>query len=235
MSLKKSHGNMYDWVTHMHSHLAGECPHKCNYCYVQRNRFGVSPRYKGDLRLIENELNIDYGIGKIIFIEHMNDMFAKKVPDKWIRQILHHCNRYITNDYVLQTKNPERAYSFIDIFPKKFMIGTTIESNRIYKDSFAPEPFKRYEGIKKFRFATMKSFITIEPIMDFDLDILLAWIIDLRPFFVNIGADSKNCDLPEPSPEKVSQLIDLLLKNGITIKKKNNLNRLLLPQTQRGV
>lgn len=29
MSLKKSTGNMYPWVTHTHTHLGGECSHKC--------------------------------------------------------------------------------------------------------------------------------------------------------------------------------------------------------------
>lgn len=65
--LKESHGNMYDWVTHMHSHLAGKCPHECSYCYVQKNRFGVSPRYQGELRLIDNEFNVHYGKGRTIF------------------------------------------------------------------------------------------------------------------------------------------------------------------------
>ena len=76
MPLVKSKGNMYDWVTHMHTHLGGQCPHKCSYCYVQRNRFGVNPKYQGDLRIISQELNVNYGSDKILFIEHMNDMFA---------------------------------------------------------------------------------------------------------------------------------------------------------------
>lgn len=32
MSLKKSKGNMYDWVSHTHSHLSGKCGHQCGYC-----------------------------------------------------------------------------------------------------------------------------------------------------------------------------------------------------------
>lgn len=35
MALTKSKGNMYPWVTHTHTHLRGECPHGCRYCYVQ--------------------------------------------------------------------------------------------------------------------------------------------------------------------------------------------------------
>ena len=34
MPLVKSTGNMYSWVDCMHTHLGGECPHKCSYCYA---------------------------------------------------------------------------------------------------------------------------------------------------------------------------------------------------------
>jgi DNA repair photolyase len=51
MSLKKSNGNMYPWVTHTHAHLGGECPHRCAYCYVDNPRFGRPAKYTGALRL----------------------------------------------------------------------------------------------------------------------------------------------------------------------------------------
>ena len=217
---------MYDWVTHMHSHLGGKCPHKCSYCYVQKNRFGVSPRYQGKARFLEHELKVDYGKGNVIFIEHMNDMFAEGIFDTWILYILGHCILYSNNTYVFQTKNPKRAYQFINQFPEKFMIGTTIESNRFYIDiSKAPAPVARYEGIKNF--SRVEQFITIEPILDFDVDILVAWLVDINPSFVNIGADSKNCNLPEPPKEKIQELIRQLQKYNVTIKKKVNLGRLI--------
>jgi hypothetical protein len=62
--------------------------------------------------------------------------------------------------------------------------------------------------------------------MDFDVDILSEWMIDLKPSFVNIGADSKHCGLPEPSPEKIRALITALQKAKVPIKKKINLKRL---------
>lgn len=228
MPLKKSHGNMYDWVTHMHSHLGGECLHKCQYCYVQRNRFGVSPRYKGKIRLIEEELTVNYGSGKIIFIEHMNDLFAADIPHEWKKEILAHCYRYSDNQYVFQTKNPLGALLYQYRFPPDILIGTTIETNRdINSISQAPCPEFRYMGIKQWTKNGFKTFVTIEPIMDFDLDVLVRWITEIYPVFVNIGADSKNCNLPEPSAEKIKELIHRLQINGITIKKKINLTRLL--------
>ena len=62
MPLKKSEGNMYAWVTHTHSHLAGKCPHECVYCYVSQmaKKFpNMRARYSGPIRLIEDELNVE--------------------------------------------------------------------------------------------------------------------------------------------------------------------------------
>jgi len=231
MPLNKSAGNMYDWVTSTHSHLAGECSHKCKYCYVQKNRFGVSPRYKGEPRLKEDELNVNYGSGKSIFIEHMNDLFAESIKYSWIQKILSHCKEYPNNTYVFQTKNPNKAFNLWEIgsyFPKDFIMGTTIESDIYYPEiSSAPAPGERYLGIRKFKSIGVKTFVTIEPIMEFNIDVLSVWIVDAHPDFVNIGADSKGCHLPEPSKEKILELIKILTENKIVIKQKSNLQRIL--------
>ena len=72
----------------------------------------------------------------------------------------------------------------------------------------------------------VENFITIEPILDFDVDILISWLSILKPNFVNIGADSKHCKLPEPSDDKIRALVAGLQERGITIKKKINLGRI---------
>lgn len=41
--------------------------------------------------------------------------------------------------------------------------------------------------------------VSIEPILDFDLNVMIEWIKQLQPKFVSIGADSKRHNLPEPS------------------------------------
>ncbi len=224
MALKKATGNMYSWVDYMHTHLGGECPHKCSYCYVGCSRWGRPDRYKGKIRLITKELSVNYKTDNTIFIEHMNDMFAEGVKDEWIKDIFAHCNKY-KNTYVFQTKNPNRAYKFIDYFPKRFLIGTTIETNRNVQISKAPRPVDRYLGIMKFK-NKAKIFITIEPIMDFDVTTLIDWLYKIQPYFINIGADSKNNALIEPSSKKIIKFIAGVQKKKISIRKKNNLQRL---------
>lgn len=225
MPLRKQSGNMYPWVTHMHTHLAGECPHRCGYCYVQTNRRGVSPRWKGEPRLVKHELGVKYGTDKTIFIEHMTDLFAIGMTERWIKLILEHCQEFPVNQYVFQSKNPDRAFPYIVNQPWIYLFGTTIESNRMYPCTKAPLPSERYKAMLQFRDAGIKTFVTIEPIMDFDVDVLVPWLLEIKPEFINIGADSKKCELPEPPKEKVKELIRRLQAAG-TVKIKGNLQRL---------
>jgi len=227
MPLKKSSGNMYPWVTHTHNHLGGECPHRCSYCYVDNPRFGRPARYTGELRLIEAEFAVKYGEGRTIFVENMGDLFAAKVPSDFIRRILAHCAAWPKNIYVFQTKNPERFCAFYDQIPAGSLLGTTVETNRLIPGiSEAPIPFRRLQALwwvpKQFR-----RFVTIEPIFQFDIEPLASWLRGVSPEFVNIGADSKNHGLPEPTAAEVAALIAVLKKCGIEVREKHNLQRLI--------
>ncbi len=224
MGLRKSKGNMYPWVTHTHTHLGGECPHQCSYCYVNDPRFGRPEKYKGPIRLIEKELDVPYRKGKTIFIENCNDLFAKSIPYEMVIPILNHCGQWPENTYVFQTKNPGRYISDKFLFPPKVILGVTIETNRDTSQfSRAPDPWNRMKTMKGLQ---SRKFVTIEPIMDFDLDIMASWIKEIRPEFVNIGADSKGHYLPEPPFSKVQELINNLTLAGIEIREKHNLERL---------
>jgi len=225
MPLKKSTGNMYPWVTHTHSHLGGECPHKCVYCYVDNPRFGRPAKYQGPLRLIDSEFEVNYGTDKTIFIENCNDMFANDVPADFINDILTHCHAWPGNTYVFQTKNPIRYWSWKEYLPANSILGCTIETNRGTAGiSMAPHPKKRASVMTDL---PGRKFITVEPVLDFDVDILAQWISVINPEFLNLGADSKNHHLPEPTVEKVHALVDKLHEYGIELREKHNLGRLM--------
>ena len=228
MGLNKCKGNMYDWITHTHTHLAGKCPHGCVYCSIQdlQRRFD-SLSYSGPLRLKEKEFDVQYGSGKVIFVENCNDLFADGVPVEWIDRILEHCDAWPKNEYIFQTKNPRRIEAGVWCFPPRCLIGTTVETNLDNDLGGAPRRSGRLAALAGLdpRFAC-KRFVTIEPIMDFDLDEFARMIISAKPDFVNIGADSKGHGLPEPSFEKVMQLVDALKAAGIEVREKRNLDRL---------
>lgn len=210
---------MYDWVTHTWSPIIG-CSHQCSYCYV--TAFRVQP----PVPLMDGPLP-NLGKGRTIFVGHLCDLFAEAVPDATIYETLEHCMWY-DNTYVFQTKNPARLLLYLNSeeMPEQCMVGTTIETNRqetLDRISKAPNVVDRASAL---RMITVKKFITIEPILDFDPGPFVDMIHRAEPDFVNIGADSKKHNLPEPSLTKVWKLIDSLGKAGIEIKKKTNLERL---------
>ena len=222
----KKGSQMYEWVSHMFSCMIGECPHNCGYCYVPVITKGNS-RYKGLIRLDRKDLNADLGENNTIFICHTNDMFAKDVSNDDIVDILMFLKKYPKNKYVFQTKNPKRVLNFI--LPEESMVGTTIETNRddlIKEWSKAPMPAERADAMKKIKDAGYETFITIEPIMDFDVDELFSIIESADPNWINIGADSKGFDLPEPGWDKVESFIGKIKNTNIEIKEKSNLDRL---------
>jgi protein gp37 len=189
----------------------------------------IAERYSGKLRLIEKEFDVNYGRGKTIFMEHCNDLFAKDVPDEFICRIINHCSMFPENTYVFQTKNPARFYGFLHLMPRNTtnaILGATIETNRDMSEvSKAPPAQKRYEAMKNL---SCRKFITVEPILRFDLKILAKWIGEIKPEFVNIGADSKGHNLIEPTYGEIVALAEELRnKYGIKIIEKHNMQRLI--------
>ncbi len=204
MTLNKQKGNMYGFVTHTWNAIKGRCSHDCEYCYMRNF-------WKSDVHLDEKELKQDLGEGNFIFVGSGTDMFAEDVPSEWIKKVLEHCNKYPKNTYLFQTKNPQRFEEFDKLYPLNTIFGTTIETNKRFRIADAPGRRERAGWMNTSFMYKKRKMITIEPIMDFD-DELRIWINVIRPEFVNIGADSKGHNLPEPSAEKIGQLIKELRK-----------------------
>ena len=232
MGLRKSTGNMYDWVDAHWNPIKGECQHRCDYCYVDHSR--AKRFYEGPCRLDEKDLETKLSIGqrpfpKTIFVGSMGDMWGEWVPDKFIERVIAVCLKYPANQYIFQSKNPAR---FRQYKPQvNFLYGTTLETDE-YPKGFNTNgpitarsinarvaPFKNFSPLRRI-------FITIEPIMDFNLFEFVEMIRKLHPEFVTIGADSKHHNLIEPSWQKVQALIETLGNLDIEIRQKTNLERL---------
>jgi len=243
MPLTKSVGNMYPWVTHMISHLRGECPHRCLYCYVKSTTAGRMGLYDGPLSLSENALKANHmtpsvmreakekGLDfPVIFIDHMNDLWAKPVPRDWIERVLFHCGLYSECTYVFQTKNPERYNEFLPLLPPNRILGCTIETDDLAlsgRVSKAPPPEDRMRSMAGLHRMGERTFVTIEPILKCYPYKLAMMMHVCEPDFVNIGADSKGTGLDEPSGADVIELIAELNRLGIEIRAKHNLDRLM--------
>jgi len=113
--------------------------------------------------------------------------------------------------FYIQSKDPiyfceylERGFYIGD----NIVLGTTIETNRNTKQySRAPIPTYRYDAMKILKH---RKYVTIEPIMDFDMDVMVRRIKEIAPEFVYVGynsRDSKNKHLLEPSLSETEELI----------------------------
>lgn len=218
MGLNKSVGYMYPWVTHTWNTIKGECPHGCTYCYM--HRWGKQKQVHFD----EKELKTDLGSGNFIFVGSSCDMFAEGIPLQWIKDTLSHLYSF-DNGYLFQSKNPELMTGALLSFPMKSVFCTTIETNRWYPEIMKKSPLPK-DRSRFMSYITARKYVTIEPIMDFDLKEMIYLIYACFPKQVNIGADTGNNKLPEPSKEKILQLISELEKFTV-VEQKTNLKRLL--------
>lgn len=222
MSLNISKGNMYDFITHTWNVIKGECYHDCSYCYMKR--WGkLNP-----VRFDEKELKTDLGKDNFIFVGSSCDMFNEYIHNHhfgYILDILDYCRKF-DNKYLFQTKNPFIIYDTY-VLPKNSIICTTLETDHFYKSIMnnAPNPAARsaYMGLLSQQY---KTFVTIEPILNFNLGRFVELIKNCNPEQVNIGADSGGHNLPEPPKEKILELMSELEK-FTKVKQKKNLNRLL--------
>jgi len=229
MRLNKPSGNMYPWA-YTWNPIAGECLHRCGFCYVPNKvapwlqRMG-NDKYYGMARIIESEFKVPLVVPEdyIIFVESCGDLMGSWIPDLWIFRVLERIREFPQTTFLLQSKNPARFCEFE--IPDNCILGTTIETNRDYGLTKAPQPKQRFLAMKKMPI-TQEIMVSLEPIMEFDLVTLLAWMGVLRPKFVSVGADSGHNNLDEPSAFKLKQLL-WQLELVTEVRRKKNLSRLL--------
>ena len=134
-------------------------------------------------------------------------------------------------------RNPEASFLFCTKSPTTYTRnyfnlenvyhGCTIETNRPYPKSIGKSPSAEVRHLVMVALESKHKFISIEPIMDFDLDIFIDWLVSIKPEIVEVGADNYQNGLPEPSPEKVQALLSALSEFVPTVIEKDGLKRLL--------
>ncbi len=154
-------------------------------------------------------------------------------------KVLDYCSKWGDRTFLIQSKNPGYFLGLEHLIPSNVIIGTTIETNRLvtsksletntcfYSDeshylrpiSKAPSSYVRYEAMRSL---DCRKSVTIEPILDFDVDIMEKYIKDIKPEIVWIGYNShpeKN-GLPEPTLYKLDKFVGRLKKSGINVRLK---------------
>lgn len=217
---------MYKFVKRTWNPFVG-CEFNCSYCWARR----MARRLKCELcrsftpHVHEERLN-PRALPKsgIVFVGDMGDVACQPEGIRKVLKFVEEFQRRHETVFFFETKSP---YYYVLVFPelasldpRKTIYSTTIETNRsitrIYSE--APDPERRYLAMKMLD--QPRKHISIEPIMDFDLDIVFRWITDIEPEIVSIGYDNYGNDLPEPSLEKTLRLIEVLEASGIKVERK---------------
>ena len=202
------------------------CKFNCSYCYAPEiyKRFSRCEQCKAFIPHFHPErLQQKFKAGETVFVCSMGDISFMLNKGEQI-DILNVIRKYSDTTFLLQTKDPRYYLKLLHwgSFPENIVIGTTIETNRViigkqpYSHySKAPYPDERFKCMGVY--VNLWKYITIEPIMEFDLNILVKWMKVIAPEFVYVGYlnplwKAKKLELPEPPLQKTRKLIEELKK-----------------------
>jgi hypothetical protein len=223
-------GNMYKDVKTWNPYVG--CKYNCVYCKPSFQRMvrrvfecqGKKCTGCRDFLPHEHPDRLSRGIpaGKVIWpCAHGDITFARP---EFIEQVIKKTEEYPMREFYWQSKNPTCFNQYLKMFPMPdTILLTTLETNRDegYENiSKAPMPSIRYKDFRDLQWP--RQIVTIEPILDFDPEILLQWLTEIAPESIWIGYNSKpsSVRLPEPEPSKTIDFIEMLRKSGFVVREK---------------
>lgn len=217
--VKKS--RMFEFITDTYNPIGGKCPYSCSYCWASGliKRFGYE-KYKGKPVVYDDMIAKRFKPNSYVFVGSMRDIFADIVPDRMLLELYEMILENEDSMFLLMTKNPKRYVELLKygIPAENIVFGVTIESNRNYPElSNAPLQKERMfwteilsNLCRGYTNMNNQIFVSIEPILDFDIEPLVYFIKNSRIYSVAIGYDNYNNNLPEPDIEKTRELINRL-------------------------
>jgi len=229
IGLNKAKGKMFKSVGWTWNPISG-CTHGCQYCWAK----SLSDRYG---RSFEPQFREKYLLDKMpndgswIFVGSMGDLFCSGMKDEWILKTLGKIwMEKGNNKFLLQTKNPRSFEAFwleLEQVKEKVILGTTIETTGNTSEfSKAPSTKERYTYLLKMKQAGFKTFLSLEPLADFDFNELMSWIVALEPEAIEIGLENYTKHTTPPPEQKIKELIHNLQALEIPYLLKANLKHL---------
>lgn len=204
------------------------CEFECSYCVPSFQRQAKRQKHNCDqcYRYVPHthpERLTKIPKAKTVFVCGNGDISYCE-PEFFVKIINAICKSDSGQTFYLQTKKPAFLKPFLKLLPQNVILVTTLETNRddgYAKVSKAPVPSKRFKQFLGLKYP--RKIVTIEPIMDFDVDVFSDWIVKIAPEYVWMGLNSQETavKLPEPSPEKLYQFSEILLQHGIPVRGKH--------------
>ena len=220
----KKKSNMYKLSVKQWNPFVG-CEHKCIYCpssfqgqlkrWAKKNCckcYEFTPHAHRE-RLTQSLPRTKYM--QFIFTCSSGDI-AFCDDTSYLEQIIDRIRQERNKTFLIQSKNP-KTFNRVT-FPKNVILGTTLETNRdelVEAISKAPKPSQRYKDFLDVKHDL--KMVTIEPVMDFDMNVMVDWIENTNPCMVWLGYDSGKNRLPEPELVKVQSLHWELGRRGFTV------------------
>lgn len=220
--MRKGIGNTYsDTYSSDHVKGLGHCEWSCKYCHKNKRFKKVAPHFLSKKAIHEN-----LGSGRIVFVASGSDICAPNISDHDRRLVLDHCANYPGNTYWIQTKAPEVLTSKLEFLEHPVWacayLGTTIETNRDYHLSLAPSVEQRADALATAAEYDIRTYVTLEPLVNFDIEALIDLVKRCQPSFVHIGRNTRRqVMLLEPARYQVIELIHRLAE-FTTVKVKSN-------------
>jgi hypothetical protein len=204
------------------------CRHNCKYCSARTlaiGRLKHHPRYRDGFKPTFHPelLDIKFQPGEFVFVAYMGDVafcpinnFADIEKKIWANP---------QTAFLLMSKDPRVFNLPFTKRPPNEVLGTTLETNRDYEMSLAPSPEIRAHYLALVKHP--RKMVSIEPIMDFDLDPFLNMVEKIKPQIIEVGADNYHNHLPEPLADKLRHLLHHLRLICPKVVEKDGLKRLL--------
>lgn len=203
------------------------CEHNCVYCkpsfqrQAKRSRKHCQRHYDYEPHAhLEKLLRVppDTLGDEFIFFPSLGDPTFASLNE--LTEALDYVEKYRSVTFLMQTKDPT-MFLLNRSFPQNLILGITLETNQRYfktpshyknysQISNAPIPYTRWHIFLEAKHT--RKMVTIEPILDFDLEQFVEIIKLINPEVVYIGYDNHNCKLPEPPLAKTLELIEELKK-----------------------
>lgn len=197
------------------------CRHGCVYCYARdialKGQAAGQEKYKNGFEpvFIESEARRSFRKGTI-FAGSMGDLGGRWVRREELAAIMRVMRHSPHVTFLVLTKDPQHLMEILPVsdWPlPNVVIGTTLETNRELPPGLtrAPAIGARWRGMMELP-KTWRRFVSLEPLMDFDLETLVGMVQSLNPLYVYVGLDNHGHHLAEPPLEKTMALIALLEK-----------------------